>query len=153
MSSADLRDEVEYQLRQMQVVVRELLALRHDLADDEPTLRDLSAISSFLQQFYTGVENILKRISRFHEVPLPDGPDWHIELLARHGTPPSADLPALFEPGLANDLDVYRRFRHVGRGAYSMELDWAKLAVGLDQVADVFGRFRAAVAGYLNSLA
>jgi len=34
-------------------------------------LRDKTAAAAFLAQFYSGIENILKRISRFYHVNLP----------------------------------------------------------------------------------
>jgi hypothetical protein len=38
-----------------------------------PTVREQTAAAAFLAQFYNGIENILKRISIFYEVPLPTG--------------------------------------------------------------------------------
>ncbi len=152
MNVPDLREEVAYHLDQMQVVVDELAALRRDVGSREPTNREVAAVSSFLMQFYTGVENILKRISKHNDVPLPSGAEWHVALLGRFGTPPAPGLPALFDDVLAEDLDVFRRFRHVARAAYGLELDWKKLTIGLDYVAPVFARFRTAVTEYLDRL-
>lgn len=33
-----------------------------------------------LAPFYSGIENILKRVSRFHGVELPAGDNWHLDL-------------------------------------------------------------------------
>lgn len=59
MNARDLREEVVYHLGQMRIIVNELAELRRDVGEREPTLRERTAASSFLMQFYTGVENIL----------------------------------------------------------------------------------------------
>ncbi len=133
-------------------MVDELDALRRDAGRRAPTIREVAAVSSFLMQFYTGIENILKRISKHNDVPLPTAAAWHVALLGRFGTPPAPGLPALFDDALAEDLDVFRRFRHVARAAYGIELDWKKLTVGLDYVAPVFARFRTAVTAHPERL-
>jgi hypothetical protein len=152
MSAGDLKDEVNYDLRQMQVVVDELTALRCDVGERSPTLREMMAAGAFLSSFYNGVENILKRISKYHGVALPTGDQWHVMLLDRFREPPEDGLPVLFTEPLAQSLDAYRRFRHVVRTSYGIELDWAKVSVGIDEVGPVFARFRAAVTDYLDRL-
>lgn len=62
----------------MQIVVRELIALRADVGT--PSLREKVAAAGFLMQFYNGVENILKRISKDRGVALPEERRWHVEL-------------------------------------------------------------------------
>lgn len=87
-----------------------------------------------------------------NQVPLPTGPEWHVTLLDRFRTPPSARLPLLFDEALAAEMDVFRRFRHVARAGYGVELDWEKLAVGLSRAIPVFERFQSAVTEYLDDL-
>lgn len=152
MNVRDLRDEVAYDLAQMQTVVDELESLRRDVGALEATLREVMAAGAFLSSFYNGVENILKRISKHHAVPLPTGDQWHVALLDQFREPPPAGLPVLLSEPLAKDLDVYRRFRHVARTSYGIELDWTKVAVGIDKIGSVFERFRAAVTEYLSRL-
>jgi hypothetical protein len=63
----------------------------------EPTVRENAAAAAFLAQFYNGIENILKRICRCHNVPLPTGDTWHTVLFQRFCSPAYADLPLLFD--------------------------------------------------------
>lgn len=123
MSENDLREEVAYQLRQIAVVVEELSALDRDLTGRQPTNREIAAASSFLVQFYTGVENILKRISKYHGVAVPNGSGWHGEILERFRQPLQPGLPALLHEGLFAELSAFRRFRHVARVTYGIELN------------------------------
>lgn len=152
MNKRDLRDEVGYDLAQMLIVVDELQALRRDVGEHEPTLREIMAAGAFLSSFYNGVENILKRISKYHGIPLPTGDQWHVKLLDRFREPLGSGLPALLSESLVPGLDMVRRFRHVARTSYGMELDWAKVATGIDEIGFVFERFRTAVTDYLDRL-
>ena len=77
MKPTDLREKIDVDLEAMDITVKELLALQQDLADQEPTIREKTAAAAFLAQFYHGLENILKRISRYYDVPLPAGETWH----------------------------------------------------------------------------
>ena len=64
----------------MEMTVDELVALQRDLDHKEPTTREKTAAAAFLAQFYNGLENILKRIYRYHGLDLPTGETWHVEL-------------------------------------------------------------------------
>jgi len=79
MTMDELREEIGIELELIGDTVRELSSLRKDVGSREPTVREKTA-AAFMAQFYGGVENILKRISRFHSVPLPAGDTWHIDL-------------------------------------------------------------------------
>jgi len=102
----DIRDE----LGQMDIVAEELEAIADDVGEGPVTLRDRAAASAFLASFYMGVENVLKRIARFHGVDPPRGERWHVELFKQFcapepdapqsdTTPQSRSLPALFDGG------------------------------------------------------
>lgn len=87
MNLAELGEEVTVELKALEETVNELLALQRDVADREPTVRERTAAAAFLAQFYSGVENILKRISYHLGVPLPSGETWHIDLFQRFCSP------------------------------------------------------------------
>jgi hypothetical protein len=75
---AELGEEIALELEALEATVKELLALQRDVARREPTVRERTAAAAFLAQFYNGTENILKRISHYHDVPLPTGEAWHV---------------------------------------------------------------------------
>ena len=103
MTPADLREEIAIELEAMEKVVQELLALWQDVSPRLPTTREKTAGAAFLAQFYNGLENILKRITLFAGIPLPEGPNWHVELFQRFASP-YPGLPHLFDTALAADL-------------------------------------------------
>ncbi|MCX8067855.1 MAG: hypothetical protein N3B68_08590 [Anaerolineae bacterium] len=152
MRPEELREEISFELGQMERIVQELRALYQEVEGREPTIRERAAAAAFLAQFYNGVENILKRISRFYGVPLPRGESWHVELFTRFCEPPYGPLPALFDQSLASALAPFRRFRHVFFHGYSFELDWERMSEGIRQVESVFERFKKAISVYLESV-
>jgi len=98
---------------------------------------DLMACAGYLHHYYTGVESILERISRSFDGGLVLGGDYHRELL-RSMTLEIPDIrPSIISKELAEELDEYRRFRHMFRHAYGSELRWRKmepLANGIDSL-------------------
>jgi hypothetical protein len=146
----DLKNEVGIELDLFAVVVRELVSLKADIGDHEPTMREITAAAGFLAQFYNGIENILKRISRFNDVPLPTGAMWHVELFKRFCTPPFDPLPALFDEPLAQALSPFRKFRHVVHHGYGFQLDWVRMKEGISTLEDIFYRFKTNILNYLK---
>lgn len=152
MIPANLHEEIAIELEAMEKVVNELLALQQDVAQKTPTTREKTAGAAFLAQFYNGLENILKRISLYHDVPLPTGPNWHVDLFQQFSTP-HANLPHLFDEKLASDLAPYRRFRHVAFHSYGFGLEWNRMVGGIEEIENVFGQVKSRVSDYLESLA
>ena len=92
-----------------------------------PTEIELSALAAALHSFYTGVENIFKRVALELDGQPVQGEAWHRDLLQRMKEA-GANRPALLSAGLHDTLLDYLRFRHVFRNAYSFDLDWQKLS-------------------------
>src|SRR5271168_3557882 len=89
--------------------------------DTVPTEIELSALAATLHSFYTGVENIFKRVAVELDGEPVRGELWHRELLSRMKTP-TLHRPALLPGKLHDTLNEYLRFRHVFRNAYSFDL-------------------------------
>ena len=152
MTVDELREEIGIELESLDTVIREITAIRLDVAGHEPTVREKTAAAAFLAQFYGGVENILKRIHRFHGLQLPTGDTWHTDLFRRFCEPPYAHLPLLFDDMLALKMAPYRKFRHVVIHGYGFQMDWERMREGLEQLADVFGRFKTNLDKYMLTL-
>lgn len=152
MKVEDLREEVSVELELMEVTVEELLSLLRDVGGREPSVREKTAAAAFMAQFYNGIKNLLKRISRFHSVPLPTGDTWHVDLFRRFCDPPRDPMPCLFNKALELQLSAYRRFRHVVYHGYGLQLDWARMIDGLQTIQSVFSVFRERLLAYLRTL-
>jgi hypothetical protein len=152
VTAETLFEEIQIELGLMEATVGEAVALARDVRGREPTIREKTAGAGFLAQFYSGVENILKRTSRFHGVPLPIGDMWHADLFRLFCSPGHPRLPVLFDETLALEMAAYRKFRHVVHHGYGFQIEWGRMVEGLERVADVFDRFRDAVAAYAATL-
>ena len=105
-----------------------------------------------MADLYTGIENVLKRISDFHGVRVPAGDTWHLDLFRQFCRPASPPLPALLDGPLAALLTPYRKFRHVFHHGYSFRLDWARMSDGVANARAAFDQFREAVSKYAAEL-
>ncbi len=152
MTANDLHEEISIELELIETVIHELKSLHKDVANREPNVREKTAAAAFLAQFYGGVENILKRMSRFNSVDLPTGDTWHIDLFKRFCIPPYENLPMIFDESLAIDMAAYRKFRHVVYHGYGFELDWDRMREGIQKIEDVYLKFKANLLRYLESL-
>jgi hypothetical protein len=140
-----LKKEVEVQFQLLDLTVQQIASLRTDLAGRDPTIREIAAAGAFLADFYSGIENILKRVSYHYGVELPTGDNWHLDLFARFCKPGFAGLPALIDDDLREPLAAYRRFRHVLHHGYIIQLQWNRMAEGINAVDEVYSKFKANV--------
>jgi hypothetical protein len=142
---------VETELGFLHEVAAELTALHAEVgAGRDADLRVRALAGAFLQQFYNGVENVLKRLAQAHGVVLPEGERYHRDLLDAFAEPTIPPLPTLLSTDLHEALDRYRKFRHVARHAYSLHLDWDRLAEGAEQAQTLLSSFEARVRDVLD---
>jgi len=152
MTAEEIREEIGIELELIESVLQELRSLKKDIAGREATTREKTAAAGFLAQFYSGIENVLKRISKHHAVDLPAGDTWHIDLFKRFCFPPFGPLPNLFDESLAAVLAPFRKFRHVVYHAYGSQLEWERMREGIEAVDDAFAQFRLRLNDYLQRL-
>ena len=150
MNLADLREEIAIEIQLLETTVRELTILNTDVSGREPTVREKTAAAAFLAQFYGGIENVLKRISKYHNALLPTGDTWHVELFKQFCAPSKGVLPLLFDADMERALVPFRKFRHVVFHGYGFQLDWVQDEIGIDEVEDIFSRFRKEIEAYLQ---
>ena len=152
MTPVELAREIDIEFEAIQMTVDELTLLRHDVAQREPSVRELAAAGLFLANFYNGIENVLKRICRFHQIQLPAGSDWHIALISAFCDPPQYGLPLLLDDRLADELAPYRQFRRVVHHGYGFRLRWQDMRAGVESTGEIFAKFRNRVEAYLGGL-
>ncbi len=92
-------------------------------AQTPPDAIELSALAAFLHSFYTGIENIFKRVAVEIDHALPAGEFWHKRLLEAMTTG-NSQRGTVISTDLAARLKQYLQFRHVFRQAYTLDLRW-----------------------------
>ena len=104
-------------------------------AEDREDLKDLIAMR--LPVFYTGLENIFKRIAQEIDMDEPQGKNWHTDLLQQMSTS-RASRPSVISEKTADALTLILKFRHRLRNIYVFELEIAKTVENAQQVCDIF---------------
>lgn len=135
--SAKLRKQIEVELAQLGRLMERHPQLLIKGPDDTPAAVEIDALATLLHSFYSGVENLFKRISVAYDGGPPTGRIWHAELLdTMTRATPARDAVISLE--LRASLRRYLDFRHVFRHAYSLELRWDKMAPLVAECPDTF---------------
>lgn len=87
----------------------------------------LDGVALNLHGFYAGVERIFEDIARTIEKTVPDGPEWHQDLLLQMSAEVASVRPAVISDEARRCLEEYRGFRHVVRNVYTFNLRPARL--------------------------
>lgn len=107
------------------------------------TVIELSAIATFLHNFYNGVENIFKRIFKYKKFQLSQGDTWHKDMLniGRDNQ--------LVDEKLYDRLYDYLMFRHMFIHSYSFQLEWDKLKPLAIDLKDTYNTFKKSIMQYI----
>ncbi len=124
--SDKLRKQIAVELQQLNHLLDVHRPLLGKCVNEAPNEIEISALAAMLHSFYTGIENIFKRIVLESGGVLPSGEAWHRELLDMMSFPVQTS-PAVITTPFRDRLREYLRFRHVFRQAYSFELHWNKM--------------------------
>lgn len=125
----DLVGRIHQELDDLESVVaraeRGIQAARQRPEDQELYI-DSAALN--LHDFYTGLERIFQQIGATVDGKIPDGGNWHRELLQQM----QMDVPELRPPVLSAEsvmaVDEFLRFRHVLRNVYAFQFDPEQIA-------------------------
>lgn len=125
--------------------IQQLLDTHHQLVDKAqkavPTVDEIAGLAAVLHAFYSGIENIFKRVAIEIDKKMPDGAYWHSQLIEQMINEAS-NRPALLTEHLYETLQEYLDFRHVFRQAYCFNLKWDKMCHLVIGIRDVFSNFK-----------
>jgi hypothetical protein len=111
----------------------------------------LIVIAYRLHSLYTAFENIFRNIASTFENHLePDS--WHRELLKRMQLDLTPLRPAVIDAEAYDRLDELRRFRHVFRTMYGLNLDPLRLVVVLRKALTLKTLYRPQIERFLEFL-
>jgi hypothetical protein len=122
----DVEEQVAVEQAQIDQLFVAYQAAIDKSSHQEPDFIELSALATMLHSFYTGIENIFKRIALEIDGNIPSGYASHSELLTAM-TQSTANRPPVISDELQVRLSAYLSFRHVFRHAYSFQLEWNKM--------------------------
>jgi hypothetical protein len=116
----------------------------------------LDSVALNLHGFYSGLERLLELIARHVDRSLPAGETWHRDLLQQMAHDLLDVRPAVVDEDSALALDEFRRFRHLVRNVYTMNLVPDKMAGLMSALPGLWSQVRAellAFADFLEQLA
>ena len=82
----------------------------------------LDGVALNLHSFYSGVEQLLEMVARQFDGSVPQGPDWHRDLLLQMSGEIAGRRPPSISRSTRHCLDEYRSFRHIVRNVYTFNL-------------------------------
>jgi predicted nucleotidyltransferase len=91
-------------------------------AEAVPEIIVIPALAGYIADFYTGCEHLSERVAVALDGGLPKGENWHEMLLRQVAEAGGDNRPPLWSGSLLLELDEYRKFRHLVRHTYQIEL-------------------------------
>lgn len=147
----DLKEQIAVEESQLE----RLLAIHQPLLErsrtQAPNDIELSALAALLHSFYTGIENIFRRIAIEIDGGIDRGDGWHRRLLLQMGDARD-DRPPLISGELVERLQSYLQFRHVFRNAYSFQLHWEKMQPLALYCEETFDSLRAETVSFIAQM-
>lgn len=110
----------------------------------------LRAIGSILHDFYVATENVFEVIAREIDEHIPDGLDWHIQLLQQMALDVTDVRIAVISKNSLIRLDKYRAFRHVFRNVYGFNIDASRLNDLINDLPDTIKQFQQDIALFID---
>ncbi|MEM8832882.1 MAG: nucleotidyltransferase domain-containing protein, partial [Cyanobacteria bacterium P01_G01_bin.19] len=104
------------------------------------------ALASYIADFYTGCERLSERVAVTLDGGLPQGNNWHQELLKQVAEPGGDNRPPLWSGSLLLELDEYRKFRHLTRHIYNIKLQPERVLALATKIPSVLVRIKQAIA-------
>jgi hypothetical protein len=115
----------------------------------------IDSVALNLHGFYSGIERLFELIARHIDRDLPDSDTWHRDLLLQMAKDFPNTRPAVVSQENAAILDEFRRFRHLVRNVYTINLLPEKMSGLMKALPELWPKLRAemlAFADYLEAL-
>lgn len=138
------------------IVQRALLAWPHAQRVSEGFNVYGDSVALNLHSFYSGVERFFELIARHVDDDVPTSATWHRHLLQQMAAERPEIRPAVISQESVQALDEFRRFRHLVRNAYAMEIVPAKMTGLINTLPHMWSSLHAeflAFADFLEDLA
>ncbi len=103
----------------------------------------VDSVALNLHGFYSGLERIFAMIATAVDMNLPEGNQWHYQLLQQMTQEIPGVRPAVISEETCALLDEYRGFRHVVRNVYALELDPNRIEPLVEKIPVLFAQVKA----------
>lgn len=117
---------------------------------EDDYLVDAAALN--VHGFYAGLERVFVVIAERVDGSVPQGANWHQELLRQMAAELPGTRPAVLDAGTAARLEEYRGFRHVVRNVYAQKLDPGRVGVLVAELPAVWADVAERLAAFADAL-
>jgi len=138
---ADLQRRIEVEIYNISVALQEINSIKDK---KNKTKIELAGIATFLHNFYSGIENILKQILSEKNINVPKNEFWHKTLLE------TSVKNKIITVEFKNSLSDYLAFRHFFVHSYGFMLDEHRLMSLAKNASDIFSEFKENIENYIT---
>jgi uncharacterized membrane protein YfbV (UPF0208 family) len=142
---------IKFEIEQIDRLFASYADLLEQTQRQTPDLVKVTAVASVLHSFYNGLEGIFLVIVKRIDQDVPEGAQWHRDLLARMIETTSSRGPVL-TVGTVHQLADYLGFRHFYRHSYSFFLDWDELEELVMPLSAIWEQTKGEIQQFLDSL-
>ena len=143
--------QIKFEIEQVDHLFASYADLLEQTQRETPDLVKVTAVASVLHSFYNGLENIFLVIVKGIDRDVPEGAQWHRDLLTRMMETTSSRGPVL-TVGTAHQLANYLGFRHFYRHSYSFFLDWDELEELVMSLSEIWEQTKGDFQQFLDKL-
>ncbi len=147
----ELKEDVLDEEKAIEETLERLYEVRHNFNYQKKDWVTEPAMGTYLMNFYNGIENILKRISKKYYLTMPKGESWHKELLILSFNPPEGKIP-VFNQDMLSRLHPYRNFRHRFISGYGFQLKGEKMLELIDNIESLWIDIKRAISEFWDKL-
>lgn len=147
----ELKEDVLDEQNAVDETVARLLKAKENFNPQKQDNLTEPAMGTYLMNFYNGIENILKRISKEYYSIMPTGNSWHKELLNLSCNAPEGKI-AIFDQGIVERLVSYRNFRHRFISGYGFQLKGEKMLGLIDNIESLWNDVKGAISEFFIRL-
>jgi hypothetical protein len=147
-----LSSAVSYEIAQIDRLLGVYADLLERVRRRTPDLVELAALGAVLQCFYNGLENIFGAVAVQLDKKVPDGAEWHHDLLAQM-TRTSSNRGPVISAAAADKLTDYLGFRHFFRHAHLFYLDWGRMSGLVFRLSEVWSETQRQIRRFLETQA
>ena len=147
----ELKEDVLDEEKAIEETLERLYEVKHNFDPQKEDYLTEPAMGTYLMNFYNGIENILKRISKEYYLTIPKGDSWHKELLILSYNPPERKVP-IFDQGIVERIVPYRNFRHRFISGYGFQLKGEKMLELIDNIESLWTDIKRAISNFWDKL-
>jgi hypothetical protein len=143
---------IRRELDRVETVVERAQAIWVDATPDAGQDYRVDAVALNLHGFYAGVERIFKTIATRVDQSMPEGGNWHQELLEQMNTELPGVRPAVLSDAAHKKLDRYRGFRDVVRNVYTFDFDPEQIGLLMKRLPETVEHVRDDLQAFADTL-